>query len=246
MTLCGLCSQPLHLSSIREGELPFCCAGCHAVYNILAAKNQLDNFQDHPIFKQALQAGLISNPHLLEQLRSEKSEKGEWEKFHLEIGEMWCPSCAVVIRLILLQEKGVRDCVVDYTTDLAAIEFAPRLLSKEQISEKISRLGYRPLSLEDDSHKSFSRALSLRFIIAAFCSLNVMMFAYPLYATYFHRDDEGVGRLFAWISCLISLPVVTYCAWPILRRFWNGMRVGIWGMETLVAIGVASAFGLSG
>lgn len=240
---CTLCSHKLPAQPVIDGKLGFCCAGCHAVYKILESKNRLDNFQDHPVFKQALQSGLISNPQLLEQLK--KPPIGESEKLHLEIGDMWCPSCAEVIRLVLLQEKGVSACQIDYATDLAAIEFAPRLISKERLLQKIADLGYRPSYLQDGGQKAVSKELTLRFIIAAFCALNVMMFAYPLYATYFHADDEGVGALFAWISCAVSLPVVTYSAWPIMRRFWNGIRVGIWGMEALVVMGVAAAFALS-
>lgn len=244
MNICRLCSHEISLSPIRDGELAFCCAGCHAVYNILAAKNQLENFSQQLVFQQALKSGLISNPHLLEQLSIKSDQNGESEKLHLEIDDMWCPSCAVVIRLILLQEKGIRACTVDYTTDLAAIEFSPRSLSKDQIIERIRALGYRSHPLNDGVQQHVRRSLSLRFIIASFCALNVMMFAYPLYASYFH-PDEKVGALLAWISGAFSLPVVSYCAWPIFRRFWNGMRVGIWGMETLVIIGVAAAFGLS-
>ncbi len=244
MTTCALCSLKLSSQPISDGLLRFCCAGCHAVYTILSSKQQLDHFQENPVFKQALAAGLISNPDLLEQLRGSKADLLEGEKLHLEILEMWCPSCAEVIRLILLQEKGVKECVVDYATDLAVVEFSPRVLSKEQIFEKIARLGYRPQLLQDGV-KAVSGDLKLRFIIAAFCALNVMMFAYPLYATYFHADDEGVGPLFAWVSGLVSLPVVTYSAWPIARRFFNGLRVGIWGMEALVIIGVVAAMVLS-
>lgn len=234
-TSCKLCSQP-----IPNGLLAFCCAGCRAVYTILEGKKQLENFREQPVFKQALASGLISNPALLKE-----KNLSETVKLHLEIGEMWCPSCAEVIRLFLLQEKGVKEACIDYTTDLGVIEYAPRLVSKEQLLQKIAALGYRPELLQDAVQAKVSGALTLRFIIAAFCALNVMMFAYPLYSTYFHADQEAVGPLFAWISCLVSLPVVTYCGWPILRRFFNGLRVGIWGMEALVVMGVSAALFLS-
>jgi heavy metal translocating P-type ATPase len=90
-----------------------------------------------------------------------------------------------------------------------------------------------------------SRSFLLRFIVAAFCALNVMMFAYPLYATSFDGDPEGYAPLFAWLSLGGSLPVLLYSAWPIWRRFYVGLKVGIWGMEALVSLGVAAATGLS-
>lgn len=246
MASCALCDNEISSRSIREGKRGFCCPGCHAVFNILSSTDQLANYQQTPVFQQAVKSGLISNPALLEQIRQNRLHLPENElvKLHLEIGEMWCPACAEIIRLILLREKGVCNCVVDYATDLASVEFSPRYISKERIFELINTLGYRPSPLENAQRKvSFS--LYLQFIIAAFCSLNVMMLAYPIYATYFDYDDQGMGMLFAWISLAVSFPVVSYCAWPIWRRFSGSLRAGLFGMETLVVIGIGTAFGLS-
>lgn len=241
---CSLCGLSLPRHPILDADTVFCCHGCHAVYQILSAKDALSDFREHPIFKQAVQAGLISNTQLLAELRKKQDAAPQQvtEKLYLEVGEMWCPSCAELIRLILLQERGVVNCVVDYATDLAVIEFTPLAASKEQIKKRIAALGYVPHSLDAPERAAVSNRLYLRFAIAAFCSLNVMMFAYPLYATYFDFDDQGYGALFSWLSLAASLPVVTYCAWPIFRRGWTALLSGIVGMEALVSVGVLSAF----
>jgi heavy metal translocating P-type ATPase len=207
----------------------------------------LDNYQESTPFKQALQAGLISNPALLDKIRENqlKIEGTEKERLHLEIGEMWCPSCAEVIRLILLQKKGVIQCIVDYATDMASIQFSPRYVSKENIIESISALGYKPIFMDDPGKRKISLSLYIRFGVAAFCAMNAMMFSYPLYATYFDPQAYEEGRIFAWLSFLSSLPVITYCIYPILQRFTNSLRVGLVGMEALVIVGVFSAFGFS-
>lgn len=244
---CSLCDQALPRFSIADDSYRFCCSGCHAVFQILSNKNELDNFQQHPLFLQALSAGLISNPALLEQIRLNRPElaTGELEKLHLEIQDMWCPSCAEVIRLMLLREKGVRNCVVDYATDLASIEYSPRYLSKDKLLSIIRSLGYQPLTFDDGSRIALRNSHTIRFIVAAFCALNIMMFAYPLYAIYFDPTDEGMGMLLAWISLATTLPVVTYCAWPIFKRCWTSLLVGILGMEALVVLGISTAFGIS-
>lgn len=246
-TTCALCQSPIRQHKYTDQDKGFCCAGCHAVYQILSKQQNLTQFQDHPLFQQAVRSGIISNPDLLEQLRAQRNDSPaeELEKLHLEIGEMWCPSCAEVIRLILLREKGVQACVVDYSTDLASVTYAPRYISKERIFKLIAQLGYRPASLEDPRQAAVSRTLYLQFIVAAFCSLNVMMFAYPIYSSYFGNESSGHTLLFAWISLAASIPVLTFSAWPIWRRFWTGIQVGVWGMETLVVIGVAAATALS-
>lgn len=246
---CALCKNPiigLH-DHTEEGESLFCCKGCQVVYEILKSQGALEHFKDHPVYQQALQAGLITNPHFeTSKDEEEKFSEDEFQKLHLSIQNMWCPSCAQVINLILLREKGVRQCVVDYSTDLAVIVFTPRFISKEKILRIIHQLGYHPQFLQDPRQNAINRDLMLRFIIAAFFSLNVMMFAYPIYATYFDGgDNDGYAALFAWLSLAGALPVVFYSAWPIWRRCYTGLKVGIWGMEALVCIGVVAATVLS-
>lgn len=244
---CSLCHIELARFPILDGENGFCCTGCHAVYNILATKQLLDNYQESLVFKQALKSGLISNPALLEQIRRHKiqAQPQELEKLHLEITEMWCPSCAEVIKLLLLQQQGVVNCVIDYTTDLASVEFLPRHISKEKICSIIASIGYEAHSLENAQYKKISLSLYMRFGVASFCALNAMMFAYPLYATYFDPQAYEDGKIFAWLTFFASLPVITYCMWPILRRFTSSLKIGLLGMEALVVVGVGAAFGLS-
>lgn len=244
---CALCQLEVKRDPIIVGRDYFCCYGCQAVFNVLHSKSQVVDFKSHPIFKAAVQSGLISNPELLEQIRvqSISYEEIEIQRIHFEIGEMWCPFCAEMIRLLLLQQKGVKNCVVDYATDFASVEFAPLHISKDQIFEIIKSLGYQPKTWREESSEAVSYSLYLRFLVAAFFSLNIMMFAYPLYATYFNYDGEGAGTLFAWLSCGASVPVITYSAWPILQRFWNSLKMGLFGMESLVVLGVSAAFGLS-
>ncbi|MBA3237542.1 MAG: cation-translocating P-type ATPase [Parachlamydiaceae bacterium] len=244
---CSLCQQPLSAHPIVDHAFRFCCSGCQAVFAILSLKGDASSYKESPLFLQAVRSGLISNPTLLEQIRAKAHDLSmeECVKFYFEIRDMWCPSCAEVIRLVLLQERGVKKCQVDYATDMASVEFSPRLISKDRIFKRVKKLGYSPHGLEEKESQAITRSLYLRFSIAAFCAFNAMMFAYPLYAIYFDQDGDNYGKIFAWLSFFISLPVVTYTGWPIFRRSWSALTVGLMGMETLVTLGVAAAFGLS-
>lgn len=242
--LCQLCSAKI--GSYYGASSLFCCAGCETVYAILSSKNKLQDFKKEPVFQKAMSAGIIANPQLLNQISSKEAsqEFSEINKMVIELSGMWCPSCAEIIRYFLMQKEGVKSCVVDYVNDLASVEFSPRYFSKDDILKLIKQLGYEAEEL-DLKEQPKRKSLSVSFVIAAFCSLNVMMFAYPLYATYFNLNDRDYGLYFAWLSFYFSLPVITYCAWPIYRRFWLSMKVGQFGMETLVVIGVATSFLLS-
>jgi heavy metal translocating P-type ATPase len=232
---------------VKDDTGVFCCSGCHAVFAILSSKNALDGFQTHPIFKQALEAGIISNPKLLEELKKNQVAypKEEREKLYLEIGGLWCPFCSEIIQWMLLKQKGVIHVVVDWSTDLASIEFSPRFISKEKVLDVIQSLGYKPCLLNEQGQKKGELLLWIRFLVAAFLSLNIMMLAYPLYATYFDATAQKESIVLAWTSAIASLPVITFCAWPIWRRLWNATRAGIIGMELLVFFGVFASFILS-
>jgi heavy metal translocating P-type ATPase len=240
-SLCLLCDTPVPI-----GGQEFCCHGCHTVYNILSARQMLDRFQSSSVFQQAVKTGLISNPELLERIRKCQIElsKEESEKIYFEVSDMWCPSCAEIIRLVLSQNKGIKNCIVDYATDMAVVDFAPKYISKEKILNEVNALGYKAYFLDDVSAKKNSLDLYIRFGVAAFFASNAMMFSYPLYATYFDKHAETDGHLFALLTGLASIPVVTYCMKPIYTRFFNSLRFGLVGMEALV-VGVFSAFFLS-
>ncbi len=244
---CLLCSSPLsslqHSNQEQEG---FCCKGCAVVYQILKAQGLAESFQEHPLYKQAQQAGWISRPYLPPSKEEEKKiDADDFQKLYLTIQNMWCPSCAQILYFVLMREKGVRHCAIDYATDLSLIEYTPRFISKERLIRLIKQWGYLPQSLEDPRQKAIDRSLLLRFVVAAFFSLNIMMFSYPIYAAYFDGHTEGYADLFAWLSFAASLPVLFYSAYPIWHRCYTGLKVGIWGMETLVSLGVGAATLLS-
>ncbi len=244
---CALCKHEIFETTIGEKDHFFCCHGCHAVYQILTSKKELINFQEHPVFMQAVKSGLISNPHLLTEIQSKqiKLKDNEIEKLYLEVLDMWCPSCAELIYYVLMQQKGVINAIVDYATDLCIIEFSPRHISKVTLMKVIESLQYRPFKPENKEDKKVNESLYLKFVVGAFCSFNVMMFSYPLYASYFDYDPLKYGSLFAKFSFFMTIPVVTYSFLPILKRFWIAAKYKTYGMESLVVIGVLSAFFLS-
>lgn len=235
MLSCALCSLACPKDPVVEDEKPFCCAGCLTVFRILGAQEIEGDFTAHPLYKQALASGIISNP---DSYAEEKTVEGEVQTLHLEIGEMWCPSCAEAIRMILMRQKGVRRCVVDYATDLALIEFSPLIHSKEDLTGLISKMGYTPRSLLAEDRKP-ARSLWVRFAVSAFCALNLMMLALPIYTKQF---TEGYGEAASLLSFALALPLITYGAWPLWRRFYVSLRTGIFGMETLVLLAASTAF----
>lgn len=229
--LCGLNSNHL----IVEQDKSFCCIGCRAVFRIIETKNESPH-KDHPLYKQAVKSGLISNPDFLKNLHEEKGQK---ERVFLEIGSMWCSSCAEVIRYFTLSLKGVSSAKVDYATDLALIEYDPKVVGEDRIIQIIQEAGYDPSRINEKLKSKKNRKLLFRLGIASFCALNLMMFTYPLYF-----GGEGQEEL-KWLSLFFTLPVIFYSGIPFYYRAFQAMRAGITGMDLLVTLGVIASFILS-
>lgn len=244
--LCALCLGPSRGSCLLDQDKNFCCQGCLAVYNILSAKGELHLGIEHPLVKTAAEFGIIAHDDLLSKIHCNEEAKVEAEtlKLYLDIEGLWCPSCAEIIRLTLMQEKGVARCTVDFATDLAFIEYQPLLVSKERIVDTIAALGYAPKFIEDSARKKASPKLKLQLALLSFLSINLMMLSSPIYVSYFMQGTDEYGYLFALISLFFALPAL-FIARDLFNRSWQQARFGFIGMEALVSTGVLTAFILS-
>ena len=235
-TLCGL----------ESGGAAFCCSGCENVYAILRESGVIasgQNFRETEIFQQSLRLGLISNRPEEPAPIPDGAETRE-EMYH--VGGMWCTSCGWLIEHALARTRGVRSAEVLFASDLLKVRYCPQYLPPLRIVERVNSLGYRasaytgPSSANDAERKD----LLLRTGIAAFLSMNAMMFSLVVYASYF-ESITGFGRSIPFVLMAIATPSVFYCAQPILRIAWSGVRMGVLRMESLLAMGILTAYGYS-
>ena len=49
-------------------------------------------------------------------------------------------------------------------------------------------------------------------------------------------------RGWQWLSLALTIPVVTWGAWPFHRAAWTNLRHGTATMDTLISLGVLAAF----
>jgi heavy metal translocating P-type ATPase len=235
-TLCGLDS----------GGAAFCCAGCENVYAILLESGVVasgQNFRETELFQQSLRLGLISKPS---EEPAPIPETAETREAVYHIGGMWCTSCGWLIEHALTRTRGVRSAEVMFACDLLKVRYCPQYLPPDRMVAKVASLGYRaaeysgPANTGDAERKD----LLLRTGIAAFLSMNAMMFSLVVYASYFEAIT-GFGRYIPFVLMTIATPSVFYCAAPILRIAWIGARMGILRMESLLAMGIVTAYGYS-
>lgn len=248
--LCGLeCGRHPLTRRIGGDEHSFCCAGCLNVHAILLESGVIaagQDFRETDVYKQSLKLGLISNRRE-EAAPVEIPPGAEIREALFQVSGMWCTSCAWLIEHVLRKQHGIVSADVFFASDLVKVRYCPLFLPRERIPAAIAGLGYRARQYSGRSERdgSETRDLLLRIGVAAFLWLNVMSLSLVLYAGYFERISDSVAHVLPFVLLLLATGSVCYCARPIFRIAWIGVRHRAVRMESLLALGILAAYGYS-
>ncbi|HUJ22709.1 MAG TPA: heavy metal translocating P-type ATPase [Bryobacteraceae bacterium] len=248
--LCGLeCGRSPVTRRFGNDDHSFCCTGCLNVYAILSESGVLvsgQDFRDTELYRESLRLGLISNPSARDQ-PARLPVEAEAREVMLQVSGMWCTSCAWLIEHALRKERGVVTAEAFFASDLVKVKYCPQYLPAQRIVDRIRSLGYRASEYrgQNPEQQAVKGDLLLRLGVAAFLWLNVMSLSIVLYAGYFEKIADSVGRFLPFVLMGLATPAVFYSAWPVLRLAGVGLRHRTIRMETLLALGILAAYGSS-
>jgi cation transport ATPase len=250
---CGLCELPCgrnpQVRSYDGCDISFCCMGCANVYAILLESgvvNSGQNIRETEVFRRSLELELISNPEI-DEPTVVVDPNAPTQEVLLQVSGMWCSACAWLIEHALRKLPGIVSADVFFASDLAKVKYCPQYLPLDAISARIKKLGYEAVEFdgENTAAKTESSDLLLRLGVAAFLWANIAGFSTILYVGYFEQIAPSAARVLPFFLLLLTTPLMFYCAWPILRTAAVGLANRQIRMETLLALGVLSAYSLS-
>ena len=187
------------------------------------------------------------------------AQTGSSSAVELVIGGMTCASCAARVEKKLNRMDGV-EATVNYATEKAKVTFAPAVSVAELIAT-VEATGYTAeepapartgtrtgtgteagtepeasgaapdAEPSDGPHplRTLRRRLLAAIVLAvpviAMSMVPALQFAY-----------------WQWLSLALTVPVVTYAAWPFHRAAWTNARHGAATMDTLISVGTSAAF----
>ncbi len=251
--LCGLgCGRHPVEHRFDNKDLAFCCNGCMNVYAILLESDVIESgvdLRETELFQRSLELGLIASP--LDTSASKKTEPlpevpadAPACESMLQISGMWCSACAWLIEHALSKEPGVQSAQVFFAADLLKVKYYPQYLPPDRIQNRINDLGYKASEYKPESETldRERKDLLLRLGVAVFFWLQVMTLNVGLYAGYFQKVPEHILRIMPYVLMLLATPTVFYSARPIIHIAWRGLLNRAIRMETLLALGILSAF----
>jgi len=168
---------------------------------------------------------------------------------NLRVGGMTCASCAARVERTLNRIPGVH-AEVNFATEAARVE-ATAGTTDADIVHAIEGAGYTAEFPSDDtadgaftgdvpeqSHEASPELAALRRRLIASAALALPVIALSMIPVLQFRDWQ-------WVALALATPVATWGAWPFHRAAWRNLRHRAVSMDTLVSIGVASAFAWS-
>ena len=164
------------------------------------------------------------------------------ERVELDVSGMTCAACANRIERKLNKIEGAR-ATVNYATERAVVIGLTADRAQDLI-DAVRAAGYdaKPVveGSEPDGYSDRVRLLRNRLIVAALLTIPLGDAAIVLALTPNLRFPG-----WEWALIVGAIPVVFWCAWPFHRAAWRNLRHGSTSMDTLVSLGVLSAFGWS-
>ena len=171
-----------------------------------------------------------------------------WES-HMVIQGMHCAACAFTVEEALLAVPGVRSVEVNAATHRAKVVWSAEVVKPSQWMAAIAKAGYGALPAADSSlrqarHEEGRRAL-WRWLVAGFCMMQVMMYAYPAYVAGEGDITSDMVFLLRWASWVLTLPVVLFSCGPFFNNAMRDIRAQRVSMDLPVALGMVITFLLS-
>ena len=171
-----------------------------------------------------------------------------WDS-HVVIEGMHCAACAFTVEEALMSVPGVRSAEVNAATHRAKVVWSQEQVLPSQWMAAIARAGYGALPAADSSLRQVRHAetrLALwRWLVAGFCMMQVMMYAYPAYVAGEGDITPDMVNLLRWASWVLTLPVVFFSCGPFFRNALRDIRLRQVSMDLPVALGMAITFLLS-
>ena len=237
----------------------FCCAGCQAIAQTIHGQG-LEGFYARRVAMEPPVDGVIDSKvpeallvyddlALLNRYAPLLNTESSIRYTTLRLEKIRCAACVWLNEQHWRRVPGVIDVQINYATQRAKIQFDSAKCGLSNVLYAAQQIGYEAWpfdpSANADLAKAEQRRLLFRLGVALLSMMQVMMYAWPTYASNGELTLEQ-AKLMGWAGWFLTLPVIFYSAAPIFSAAWHSVRM-VWltrtvGMDVPVAIALVLAF----
>lgn len=173
------------------------------------------------------------------------------EKIILDVGGMKCAGCVKAVEKQLLQYPGVKSVCVNLATEVAVVEAERGTVDAEALAQKLTETGFpselrRNKNAGDKSDPARNSATKQRQEIQGTIRQLVVAILLLVLSGIGHVGDLG-SSIFPflnniWFHCGLATVAIIVPGRHILIEGWQGWRRGAPNMNTLIGLGVLTAY----
>jgi len=174
------------------------------------------------------------------QTASKKVFDGKIQEIDLAVEGMSCASCALLIEMVLQRDPRVKQANVNFGTSTLTVYGR---LSKADVDKKVSSLGYKTFAMDTLSQrKKLIEKEHQRISLAKRRFLWASALSFPVIAVGMIMPSS---RWLHWMQFVLTTPVVFWAGRSFFIKAWRLAKQGTANMDSLIALGVGSAYGYS-
>ena len=245
-----------NLSLIIEGiSQPMCCIGCQSVAQTIV-DNGLEEYyrfrtapaqKGEQLIPEQLQRNKLLDDDTLQDEFSYQTE--EFRETILTVDGISCAACAWLIEMQLSKVTGLININVNATTQRATLRWDNDNVQLSELINHIANVGYQALPFKASTAEQLNKTQSKNYIkrlgISGILMMQVMMIAFGLYFGAFSGMDEYNLLYLRYASLFLTIPIVTYGAFPFYKGAINALKIKRLSMDVPVAIAISLAFSAS-
>jgi len=253
---CFHCGEPIPRGLVLHARIagrdePVCCHGCKAVAEFITGAGLGDYYRyrdtastraDEPPRPDRWAA--YDRPELVERLT--RAEPDGARSITVLLEGLRCAACSWLADKALSLQSGVLSVSVNPATARARLVWDPAKVQLGDLLRVLEHVGLRPHPLAGEPSEQVAllerRNALKRLAVAGFGSMQVMMFAVPLYFGEANGMDPTMREYMRLVSMLVSIPVALYAGWPFYQGAWVALRSRSVSMDVPVSIGIILAF----
>jgi P-type Cu2+ transporter len=188
--------------------------------------------------------------------------QSEWERFsqrdaassevwtsHVWVDKMHCAACSGRIEQTIKQIPGVLAVHASAASKRVKVVWNSQKTSPSLWFANLNEIGYPALPVNEynaiTDRTVQQRKMLWRLVVAVFCMMQVMMYAYPTYMSDTNDMAPDMVQLMKWASWVLTLPVMLFSATPFLSQAWISLKQRQLDMDVPVALGIVVAFIMS-
>lgn len=253
---CFHCGEPIPngfslFVAIDEKEQPMCCVGCHAVATTIV-ENQLTDYYRYRTENAPKGVELVPEQLKKQALLDEESlqseftyHEGDYKEAILTVEGISCAACAWLIEMQINKLNGVVSINVNATTQRASVKWIDAKIKLSEILIAIEKVGYHALPFKasdvEEANQKQSKTFIKRLGVSGILMMQVMMIAVGLYFGAFTYMSETINVYLRWTSMLLTLPIVTYGAFPFYTGAVRAIKARRLSMDVPVSIAIILA-----